>query len=39
MYRYKNQEGGYADDFDRTNYNLSEIAHVDEYRGFIFKEN
>ena len=32
----KNEEGGYGIDFDRSQYNLTEIAEVGEYRGFIF---
>lgn len=32
----KNEDGGYGEGFDRSHYNLTEIAAVDDYRGFIF---
>ena len=32
----KNEQGGYGVEFDRSHYDLAEIAHVGEYRGFIF---
>lgn len=32
----KNEESGYGEDFDRSHYDLTRIARVDEYRGFIF---
>ncbi len=32
----KNQEGGYGPAFDRTRYNLTELARVQSYRGFVF---
>lgn len=32
----KNEEGGYGGGFDRSHYDLTQIARVDDYRGFIF---
>ena len=32
----KNEEGGYGSGFDRSHYNLVEIAKLKSYRGFIF---
>ena len=36
VHRIKNEQGGYGVEFDRSHYDLAEIAHVGEYRGFIF---
>ena len=32
----KNEEGGYGAGFDRARYDLTPIAKVEEYRGFVF---
>jgi benzoate/toluate 1,2-dioxygenase alpha subunit len=32
----KNEEGGYGAEFNRAQYNLTEIAEIGDYRGFIF---
>ena len=32
----KNEEGGYGASFDRSHYNLTEIASLEIYRGFVF---